>query len=68
MPASGPSSARPIQKPWRTLTRGLEVLATLPDTLERAQQELVVQTTLGPALMATKGYSSPELLQAYARA
>src|SRR5712692_8297530 len=36
------------------LTRGLEVLATLPDTPERAQQELVMQTTLGPALMATK--------------
>jgi TOMM system kinase/cyclase fusion protein len=50
------------------LTRGLGVLAALPDTPERAQQELVVQTTLGPALMATKGYSAPELLQAYARA
>jgi predicted ATPase/class 3 adenylate cyclase len=50
------------------LTKGLEVLATLPDTPERAQQELVVQTTLGPALMVTKGYSAPEMLQAYARA
>ena len=37
------------------LTQGLEVLATLPDTPERAQQELDLQTTLGPALMATKG-------------
>ena len=34
------------------LTKGLEVLATLPDTPERAQQELDVQITLGPALMA----------------
>jgi TOMM system kinase/cyclase fusion protein len=50
------------------LTRGLNVLKTLPDTPERAQQELVVQTTLGPALMVTKGYSAPEMLQAYARA
>jgi class 3 adenylate cyclase len=50
------------------LTKGLEVLATLPDTPERAQQELVVQTTLGPALIATKGYAAPEVLQAYARA
>jgi predicted ATPase len=50
------------------LTRGLELLATLPDTPQRAQQELYLQTTLGPALMATKGYSSPEMLQAYARA
>jgi predicted ATPase/class 3 adenylate cyclase len=50
------------------LTKGLEVLAILPDTPERAQQELVLQTTLGPALMVTKGYSAPEMLQAYARA
>src|SRR5262249_54373028 len=46
----------------------LELLATLPDTAERAQQELVVQITLGPALIVTKGYAAPEVLQAYARA
>jgi TOMM system kinase/cyclase fusion protein len=50
------------------LTQGLEVLATLPDTPERAQQELDLQTTLGPALMVTKGMGAPEVLQAYARA
>jgi predicted ATPase len=50
------------------LTTGLEVLATLPDTPERAQQELVMQTTLGLALIATKGYAAPEVLQAYERA
>jgi predicted ATPase len=50
------------------LTRGLEVLNTLPDTLERTQQELVLQTTLGPALLATKGYAAPEVGQVYARA
>src|SRR5262249_53056139 len=50
------------------LTKGLALLATLPDTPERAQQELVVQTTLGPALLVTKGYAAPEVLQAYARA
>jgi predicted ATPase len=50
------------------LTKGLELLATLPDTLERAQQELDLQTTLGPALMFTKGQAAPEVLQAYARA
>ena len=37
------------------LTRGLACSTTLPDTPERAQQELALQTTLGPALMATKG-------------
>src|SRR5262249_38872936 len=40
------------------LTTGLELLATLPDTLERTQQELIVQTTLGPALMASKGIAA----------
>jgi predicted ATPase/class 3 adenylate cyclase/DNA-binding winged helix-turn-helix (wHTH) protein len=50
------------------LSKGLEVLKTLPDTLERTQLELVLQTTLGPALMATKGYAAPEVEYAYARA
>src|SRR5207249_579774 len=50
------------------LTKGLGVLAALPDTPERAQQELVMQTTLGPALMNTKGQAAPEVLHAYARA
>jgi TOMM system kinase/cyclase fusion protein len=50
------------------LTKGLEVLATLPDTPERAQQELDLQTTLGPALIATKGYAAPDVAQAYTRA
>jgi predicted ATPase/class 3 adenylate cyclase/DNA-binding winged helix-turn-helix (wHTH) protein len=50
------------------LTRGLEVLKTLPDAPERTQLELVLQTTLGPALMATKGYAAPEVECAYARA
>src|SRR5262249_3177223 len=48
--------------------KGLEGLITLPDTPERAQQELVLQTTLGPALMHTKGYAALEVEQAYARA
>jgi predicted ATPase len=50
------------------LTKGLEVLASLPDTPERAQQELLIQTTLGPALIVTKGQAAPEVLHAYARA
>ena len=50
------------------LTKGLEVLKTLPDTPERAQQELDLQITLGPALMATKGHAAPEVEHAYARA
>ena len=50
------------------LTKGLEVLMTLPDTLERARQELDVQTTLGPVLMAVKGFASLDTERAYARA
>ena len=50
------------------LTGGLELLATLPETPERAQQELAMQTTLGPALVATKGFAAPEVWHAYTRA
>jgi len=50
------------------LTTALELLTTLPDTPERAQQELVLQITLGTALQATKGYGTPELEKAYSRA
>ena len=67
-PASGPSNVRPIWKRSAHLTQGLELLATLPDTPERAQQELDLQITLGPALMTTRGQAAPEVLHAYARA
>jgi class 3 adenylate cyclase/predicted ATPase len=50
------------------LTQGLELLATLPDTPERAERELRMQSTLGPAVMATKGYASPEAAAICARA
>jgi predicted ATPase len=50
------------------LTQGLEVLGTLPDTPARAQQELGMQITLGPALMHTRGFEDPEVIRAYARA
>ncbi len=50
------------------LTRGIEVLAALPDTAERTQHELLLQTTLGSVLMATKGQGAAEVGQAYARA
>jgi TOMM system kinase/cyclase fusion protein len=50
------------------LTKGLELLNTLPDTSERTLQELILQTNLGPALMATKGFGAPEVQHAYDRA
>ncbi|MBI3303485.1 MAG: hypothetical protein HYZ72_15585 [Deltaproteobacteria bacterium] len=50
------------------LTKGLELLKALPDTPERTQQELALQTTLGLALIRTKGYAAPEVEKAYTRA
>jgi predicted ATPase len=50
------------------LTKGLEVLQTLPDTPERARQELDMQIALGQALWVTKGRSVAEVGHAYARA
>jgi tetratricopeptide (TPR) repeat protein len=52
----------------RHLTKGVEVLQTLPDTPERTQQELTLQVTLGVPLQATKGYTAPEVEQTYTRA
>jgi TOMM system kinase/cyclase fusion protein len=49
-------------------TKGLEVLKTLPETPERAQQELDLQIALGPALMNTKGPAASDVQRAYARA
>src|SRR5262249_34046553 len=50
------------------LTKGLEVLTILPDTPERAQHELDLQITLGPALMVIKGPAAPEVERVYNRA
>jgi predicted ATPase len=46
----------------------LSLLATLPETSARAQQELDVQIALGPALMAARGWAAPEVEQTYGRA
>ena len=40
------------------LTKGLELLMLLPDTSERAQQELSLQTALGLSWMTTKGMAA----------
>jgi len=50
------------------LTQGLGLLATLPETPARAQQELDLQIALGPALIATKGFAAMEVEQTYTRA
>jgi predicted ATPase len=50
------------------LTKGLELLKTLPDALERTQQELTLQLALGPPLVATKSFAAPEVERVYIRA
>jgi predicted ATPase len=50
------------------LTRGLDVLKTLPDAPARAQQELGFLSTLGLALVATKGRAHEEVERTYVRA
>jgi predicted ATPase len=45
----------------------LQVLSVTVSTPERARQEIILQTSLARALMATKGYTE-EVEQAYARA
>jgi tetratricopeptide (TPR) repeat protein len=48
--------------------RGIEALASLPETPERARKELALQITLGPALFATKDWTAAELESVYTRA
>jgi predicted ATPase len=50
------------------LTTALELLKTLPDTPERARQELTLQLALGAPLQATKGYVAQEVGNTYTRA
>ena len=46
------------------LTKGLELLRTMPDSSERVQQELALQIALGTSLTATKGYAASEVERA----
>jgi class 3 adenylate cyclase/predicted ATPase len=50
------------------LTKGLELLETLPDAAERTEQELMLLTALGVPLILTKGHAAPAVETTYARA
>ncbi len=50
------------------LTKGLEALRTLPASTERLRKELAFQAALCSPLMVTKGFTSEETTEAYARA
>jgi class 3 adenylate cyclase/predicted ATPase len=50
------------------LRRGLLLIADLPDTVARRQQEIDLQVTLAAALRFPKGYAHPEVSEALGRA
>src|SRR5216683_44730 len=51
-----------------SLNAATDLLQRLPDSTERIQRELRLQLTVAPALMVVKGWASPELVRAFARA
>jgi class 3 adenylate cyclase/predicted ATPase len=50
------------------LTKGLELLQTLPETPDHVQRAVDMHIALGASLIATKGYAVPEVGQVYRRA
>jgi DNA-binding winged helix-turn-helix (wHTH) protein/predicted ATPase len=48
--------------------RALELLKVTPNTAQVIRQELELQLALGPSLMVTRGFASPEVAETYARA
>ena len=50
------------------LTKGLEILAALPQTPERDQQDLTFHVSLGNSLALTRGWAAPEVEEVYTRA
>ena len=50
------------------LERGIELLAGMPDSIEKKRGELDLYTALTPVLVSIRGYASPEVEAAHARA
>ncbi len=50
------------------LGAGLELSASLPDTEGRLRQELQLQNAVGVAMKAVRGWSAPEVLEAFSKA
>lgn len=57
-----------LREAVRLFTEALEWLETLPDTVERKEQELRLHIALGAPLMAIKGYGAVEVKKNYNRA
>jgi predicted ATPase/DNA-binding winged helix-turn-helix (wHTH) protein len=56
------------QEAIAALTKGLALLATLPESPARARHELTLLLLLGPRLMAAHGYAVPAVGESYTRA
>ncbi|MBI3757219.1 MAG: tetratricopeptide repeat protein [Deltaproteobacteria bacterium] len=56
------------QEAVHLIRKGLELLTTLPDTSERARQELRLQLVLAAPLTATTGYTTLEVEKVHTRA
>ena len=50
------------------LSKGLELVGTLPNPEEQLDEELALRLTIGGPLTAIKGYAAPEVAQTYSRA
>jgi predicted ATPase len=50
------------------ITHGLDLVQELPDVTHRLHHELRLRMSLGPALIATRGYGAPEVHETYAHA
>jgi predicted ATPase len=50
------------------LSKGLDLIRTLPDADEQLDEELALRLTIGGPLTAIKGYAAPEVEQTYSRA
>ena len=50
------------------VTKGLALLATLPDSPQRTEDELTLQLSLGELLIVAKGAPAPEVGEVYGRA
>ena len=50
------------------LSKGLELVRTLPHAAEQLDEELALRLAVGGPLLATKGYAAPEVEETYSRA
>ena len=50
------------------LSKGLELVGTLPETPEQLDEELALRLAIGGPLIATKGNAAPEVERTYSRA